>query len=209
MSEMSSVGPEKTIPAKEPVSPVRNIVGVIVLLGVLVYGWFEVSAKWTFNAKVKALETRTADEDKGLMTVQEAEGLLGKAADGPAVDFQDGAWNFVQKSYTWRGLLKNHTLTAYYTKEKDSRLHHYETDGTKYELPSSQRPPTTSKKKGESASKGDSGKKSNTATGTAPEVKIVPETKSQPAPSDNKAAAPKVEPPVSPTTKGDPSKPSG
>ncbi len=114
----------------------------------LVYGWFEVSAKWSFNATVKALETRTADEDKGLMTVQEAEGLLGKAADGPAVDFQDGAWNFVQKTYTWRGLLKHHTLTAYYTKEKDSRLHHYETDGTKYELPSSQRPPTTSKKKG-------------------------------------------------------------
>ena len=69
MSEPSSVGPEKTIPAKKPVSPARNIIGLIVLVGVLVFGWFEYSAKRGFNAAVTALEARTQDEDKGLMTV--------------------------------------------------------------------------------------------------------------------------------------------
>ena len=52
MSELSSVGPEKTVPAKKPVSPARNLIGVIVLVGVLVYGGFEVSAKRSFNNAV-------------------------------------------------------------------------------------------------------------------------------------------------------------
>ena len=44
MSEPSSVGPEKTRPPKKPISPARNIVGLIILAAVLVVCWFEYSA---------------------------------------------------------------------------------------------------------------------------------------------------------------------
>jgi hypothetical protein len=138
MSEPSAVGPEKSTPPKKPISPARNIIGLIILAAVLVVCWFEYSAVLGFNAAVHALETRTENEETGLATVAEAEKLLNKEADGPAEDFNDGAWHFNKKTYTWKGLLKQHTLTAYYTREQDSRLHHFETEGKKYELNANQ-----------------------------------------------------------------------
>ena len=162
MSEPSSGGPEKTVPAKKPVSPARNIIGLIVLVGVLAYGAYEYSFKNAFNAAVAKLEARTLDEDKGLMTVQEAEGLMGKEPDGPAVDFKENDWTFAKKTYTWRGLLKQYTLTAYYTTEKNEpHLHHYETEGTKVELPKAKTvtaPAGPSKGGGGGATKGSTGK---------------------------------------------------
>ena len=174
MSELNSVGPEKTVPAKKPVSPARNVIGLVVLVGVLVYGGFEVSAKRTFNNAVNALEARSQDEDKGLMTVQEAENILGKQPNGPAVDFQDGLWHYTTKTYTWPGVLTHYTLTAYYTTEKDSRLHHYETEGKKVELPSTSTAPIPAKKKGEAAPKGESGKTGDTGTASAPRPRSRP-----------------------------------
>jgi len=66
------------------------------------------------------------------MSVQEAETLLGKSPDGPGSDFQEAERTYTKKTYTWPGLFKSYTLTAFYTKEKDSRLHHFETEGEKY-----------------------------------------------------------------------------
>ena len=140
MSEPSSVGPEKSSPPKKPISPARNIVGLVILAAVLVVCWFEYSAVLGFNAAVKALDARTKNEDQDLATVAEAESLLGKPADGPGEEFKEGVWNFTKKTYTWKGVLKQHTLTAYYTKEKDSRLHHFETEGSKYDLKANQPP---------------------------------------------------------------------
>src|SRR4051794_9720461 len=138
MPDPSSVGPEKISSPKKPISPARNIIGVIVLAAVLVVCWFEYSAVLGYNSALKALDARTQNEDQELATVAEAETLLNKAADGPAENFNEGAWNFNKKTYTWKGLLKQHTLTAYYTNEQDSRLHHFEPDGQKYELKTSQ-----------------------------------------------------------------------
>ena len=96
-------------------------------------GAIEYSAYFGHKWAVSALNTRAADEDKELMTISEAEKLLGKEPDGPAAEFKEGVWNFDQKTYTWSGLLKKHTVTAYYTKGKDARLHHFESDGAKFE----------------------------------------------------------------------------
>ena len=60
--------------------------------------------------------SRTQDEEKGLLEVPEVESLVGKSADGPGSDFQDGTRTFIQTKYTWRGPIKSYTLTAYYTK---------------------------------------------------------------------------------------------
>ena len=209
MSEPSSVGPEKTVPAKKPVSPARNIIGLIVLVGVLVVRLVSSISETAASMRPwRHSKLGLQDEDKDLMTVQEAENLLGKEADGPAVDFQEGVWNFDKKTYTWRGLLKNYTLTAYYTKEKDSRLHHYETEGSKYELPSSQDAVLTGRQRkgcrrsGNERRQGRQSKDEELAcprakTGTDPRVKTAAPSRQgampKPEPSD-KAATPKPEP---------------
>jgi len=145
MSDPGSVGPEKTTSPKKPISPVRNIIGLIVLIAVIAVGWFQYSALLAFNAMESKLAARSEDEKADLMTVQEAEGLIGKTPDGPGTDFNDGSFNYTKKTYTWPGLLKSYTLTAYYTKEKESHLHHYETEGAKLAKPPAVAPPPPSK----------------------------------------------------------------
>ena len=198
MSEPSSVGPEKTSSPKKPISPARNIVGLVILAGVLIVCWFEYSAVLGFNAAVKAAEARTSQEDQSLATVAEAEKLLGKAPDAPAEDFKDGAWNFDKKTYTWKGLLKQHTLTAYYTKEKDPRLHHFETEGTKYDLKANQPTAIVEPKGGGAPSaKGQGGRGGGNRGGGAPKDKPKTGTSDSPgkqAEPGDKAATPKSEP---------------
>jgi hypothetical protein len=119
----------KTDASKQPISPVRHAIGLVVLVAVLAIGWLEYSARRGYNAAVNALNERTQEEDKELMTVQEAESLLGKQPDGPATDAEDGGRVYTKKTYTWHGLIRSYPLTAFYTKEKDAHLHHFETEG--------------------------------------------------------------------------------
>jgi hypothetical protein len=207
MSELSSHSTEKTPAPKAPTSPARNIIGLIVLIGVVVFGWFEVSAKRGYVAAVTALETRSQDENKELLTVQEAESILGKAPDGPGSDFKDGTRMFNKQTYTWPGLFKRYTLTAYYTKEKDSRLHHYEPDGSKYEgekpVPPDPGPRPTTKP----APKGQSAK-------SAPKVALpnsgpaaASDSKSPAASPDDKASTPKTQSSGSPPSATQPAEP--
>jgi hypothetical protein len=114
---------------KKPVSPARHIVGLVVLLAVCAVGWIEYSAVSGFNAAVNALNTRAQDEEHGLLSVQETESLLGKTPDGPGTDVQEGSRTFTKKTYTWRGLIRSHPLTAFYTKDAEGHLHHFETAG--------------------------------------------------------------------------------
>ena len=131
--------------ASQPrVSSTRNVIGLVVLVAVLVIGGIEISAKYRYNAAVKALNARIEDEAKETMTVAETENVLGKAPDGPGSDVQDGPWNYTKTTYTWNGLLKSYTVTAFYTKSNDARLHHFETEGAQYkhEVPENQTMPT-------------------------------------------------------------------
>jgi hypothetical protein len=131
MSVPSSPSPEQTGPQKKGVSPARNIAGIVVLILVLGVGGYEYSVKSKFNTAVGALNARIADEDKTLATVQEAEGLLGKPADGPGVDAVFNNQTFATRTYTWPGLIKSYTLVAFYTKGADPGLHHIESEGAK------------------------------------------------------------------------------
>jgi hypothetical protein len=133
MSDPDSAATGKADSPKQPISPARNIIGIVVLIAVVAYGLLEYSAKSRYNGVVKALDARAQDEDKGLMTVQEAEGILGKSPDGPGTEVKETLGDFTKKTYTWRGLLKSYTLAAYYTKGKDPLLHHFESQGAKYE----------------------------------------------------------------------------
>jgi hypothetical protein len=148
MSDPSSVGNDKTGPAKKQVSPARNAVGVVVLIAVLAVGWIQYSARSAYTAAVTALNDRMLDETKGLMTVSEAETLIAKPADGPGVDVKEENANYTKKIYTWSGLLKSFTLTAYYTKGAEPGLHHIESEGAKYtpETPAAVPAPAVSKR---------------------------------------------------------------
>jgi hypothetical protein len=129
MSESSPSAPGKAGPPKEPVSPVRNIIGLIVLVAVVVIGYFEVSAKFGYEAAVKAVDKRLQDEDHGLPEQPEAEKLIGKSADDAGSEVQEGSLRLTKKTYTWKGLFSTYTLAAYYTKSTrgaEPALHHIE-----------------------------------------------------------------------------------
>jgi hypothetical protein len=132
MSDPGSTSTENTGSPKKKISPARNIIGAVVLAGVVVAGFFQYSAVFAYNRAVKALDVRTQDEEKGLMEVPEVESLVGKSPDAPGSDFVDGSRTFTKTKYTWRGPLKSYTLTAYYTKGDGPCLHHFETDGATY-----------------------------------------------------------------------------
>ncbi len=195
MSEPGSVGPEKTAPAKKPVSPARKIFSLIVLAGVIAFGCVEVIPKWGYTAAVAKLQARTAEEDKDLMTMQEAEKLIGKDADGSAVDFQEGSRTLAKKTYTWNGLLWHYTLTAHYSKEKEPHLIEYKTEGAEIPAQPTVTPPSVpaTKGAGRSTTKGESGKTGGKAAAASPPSNAADSKSPSPAPSD-KPTEPKSEP---------------
>jgi hypothetical protein len=132
MSDPSSSDAPKTGPPKKRISTTRNVIGLVVLIAVVVVGCWEYSAKIRYNRAVTALDARTRDESKELLTAQEAEALIGKSPASPGSDVQDNDQTFTKKTYTWRGLLKSYSLTAFYTKHAVPRLHHFETEGAPF-----------------------------------------------------------------------------
>jgi hypothetical protein len=118
-------------PSKKGVSPARNAIGVVVLVAVVVVGWLEYSAKSGYNNAVTTLDARTQNETSELMAAKDVEALIGKSPDGPGEDVNLDGRTFTKKTYTWRGVLKSYPLTAYYTKQQDPRLHHFQTEGAK------------------------------------------------------------------------------
>jgi hypothetical protein len=132
MSDSSSSGAPMTSPPKKGVSPARNAVGIIALIAVLAVLYFEYSARSAFTNAMNALNTRIGDEEKTLATVEEAESLLGKKPDGPGVDVKGtDEQMYIQKTYTWPGVIRSYTLVAFYTKESKPSLHHVEPEGQK------------------------------------------------------------------------------
>ena len=76
-----------------------------------------------------ARKTRT----RASLRLRKPKSLLGKAPDGPGSDFAEGARTFTKTTYTWRGALRSYTLAAYYTKGPGPCLHHFESEGAKFE----------------------------------------------------------------------------
>jgi hypothetical protein len=133
MSDLSSSAPGKAATAKQPVSPARNIIGLVVLVAVVAVGWLQYTARAGYNAAVTALDERLKDEDHGLPSQTDAEKLIDKQPDDAGSAVQEGGATYTMKTYTWRGLLKSYTLTAYYTKQGEPALHHIKTEGASEE----------------------------------------------------------------------------
>jgi hypothetical protein len=126
----SSTGAGQSKP-KAKVSPARNIIGVVLLIGFSCAAILEVVANRGYDAAVKKVEARMPkdsmdpnDKNSVLPTQKEAEKLIGKGPDGPLV--KDG---HEQKAvYSWQGLRRKYVLKAYYTNEKEPSLIRIETE---------------------------------------------------------------------------------
>jgi len=208
MSDLSSSAAKPTGSPKKRVSPARNVIGLVVLLVVLAAGWFQYSAVLGYNAAVKALAARMNDEEKDLLSDQEATSLFGKSPDAPGTDVKDGTVSYTKKTYTWRGPLKSYTLTAFFTKGADPGLHHYEPEGAKYTPPppvSSKRNTTSAEAPGKSRGQGPTKAAAPVPTkATAP----VPTKTTEPAPAKTTEPAPAktTEPAPAKTTEPAPAK---
>ncbi len=192
MSEPSPSAPGKAGPSKKPVSPARNAISLVVLIAVVVVGYFEVSAKMGYTAAASALDKRLQDEDHGLPTMPEAEKLIGKQADDAGSDYQEGPLKLTKKTYTWKGLIGSYTLAAYYTKQQEPALHHIEA-GEKFQP---QPPPTTPAAAGKSETQTDGLKKRQEAEAKALE-------KGTPKAHDEKAKTPEPKPDDKPKADAD------
>ena len=210
MSDPSRSPGENTGSPRKKVSPTRNVIGLIVLVAVLALAGFHYAALIRYTFAVKALDARALDDDKGLMTNQEADSLLGKAPDGPGSDFTEEGRSFTKKTYTWQGPLKSFTLTAFYTNGAAAFLHHFEAQGEQYAPKWSAviatGPIRISKGKGRSKKKKDaSTAKGDAKTATVPGKVTAPATGGEPpkptaAPAPATAAGPGGEPPKPTTT---------
>jgi hypothetical protein len=99
---------------KKKISPLRNVIGVVLLVTFATVAVLEFQANRGYNAAMNALVAKMPsdeDADAGLLPMVEAEKLIGKPADGPAVKEA----NLLKKTYTWRGAVRTHKLVAFYS----------------------------------------------------------------------------------------------
>ena len=116
--------------AKPNVSPVRNIIGVVLLIAFSGAAILEFTANRGFNAATKSLTARLPDDttesnskNSEMPTKVEAEKLIGKAPDGPLVKMEGEQ----KATYSWQGLKKKYVIKAYYTNDKTPALRRFET----------------------------------------------------------------------------------
>jgi hypothetical protein len=68
--------------------------------------------------KLTASMPSEEDAKAELLPMKDAEKIIGKSADGPAVN-EEG---LMKKTYTWRGAVRSYKLAAYYTLGSPSAL---------------------------------------------------------------------------------------
>lgn len=107
---------------KTQVSPVRNLVGVILLLVLVPVGVIEFKAGYDYNRAVDRLNAAVGNESGDLLGQDAVEKMIGKTPDGPLVRDDGGVGNTQKATYTWRGIFKTRSFDAYYTLSKPPGL---------------------------------------------------------------------------------------
>src|SRR3954470_15448685 len=82
--EGTTPGPTEPTPKKK-VSPVRNAIGVVLLVSLSAVAYLESDANRRSTAAIQKLNQALASEEAGLLTMEQVEGLLGRGPDGPGV----------------------------------------------------------------------------------------------------------------------------
>lgn len=113
--------PEK---AKKATSPVRTVVGLVLVVVLSGVAYIEFTNNQNFKAAVAALDVALEKEDAGLLSDQDVQSKVGRAPDGPAVKEAGGT----KMSYTFQGVFKRHRIMAYYNNEAKPHLLRYATE---------------------------------------------------------------------------------
>ena len=112
---------------RKKVSPARNAVGVVLLVGFTTVAILEYKATRDYSAAVRKLD-RAMGSANGLMPINEVEAMLGRKPDGPPT-MDEGR---KRMTYTWPGVVRPllvrlgavpaNALTAYYNNDKTPKL---------------------------------------------------------------------------------------
>ncbi|RUL83659.1 hypothetical protein [Tautonia sociabilis] len=117
---------------KAKVSPTRNAISLVLLIVLVVIGGLELLALFQFNGAVDKLDQALEANEQDLLPRTTVEEILGKEPDGPLQDAEIGTQS---TTYTWRGALRHHKLTAYYSRGESPGLVKYEIGDAEAETP--------------------------------------------------------------------------
>jgi hypothetical protein len=115
--EGTAPGPAVPGPKKK-VSPVRNAIGVVLLVSFSAVAYLEWNANRRSSAAILKLNQALAKEEGDLLSMEQVEGLLGRGPDGPGV----AEGRELRVTYTWRGVFRKYPLVAVYTGKKQPAL---------------------------------------------------------------------------------------
>jgi hypothetical protein len=103
---------------KKKVSLARNAIATLLLASFSTVAYMEWSANRQASAAFRKLN-ETLDKDNGeLLSMKEAEDLIGRKPDGPAVE-ENGT---LKVTYRWKGVFRQYPLIAIYKKQSPPKL---------------------------------------------------------------------------------------
>jgi len=106
---------------KKP-SIVRNVIGLVALIAVVVVGILEMRARFEATEAVKRLEAAQDDLKTNrfapALTKEQVQIILGRPPTGP--DVEEGP--FEMQIYVWNGVFRKHTLRAVFSGGKPKTL---------------------------------------------------------------------------------------
>jgi hypothetical protein len=95
---------------KKKVSPIRNAIGVVLLVSLSAVAYLEWDANRRSSAGIQRLNQALAGAEEDLLSMGQVEGLLGRQPDGPGV----AEGRELRVTYTWRGVFRKYSLVAIY-----------------------------------------------------------------------------------------------
>jgi hypothetical protein len=111
--------PGQTRPGlKKKVSPVRNVIGLVLLIAFSAVAYKEWDANRRSSEGIAKLNEALAKEEGDLLSMEQVEGLIGRGPDGPGV--VDG--RELKVEYSWRGVFRKYPLIAIYKNGKSPAL---------------------------------------------------------------------------------------
>ena len=125
---MATDGRSEARATKARVSPVRNIIGGVLLIVFAGSAIFELMAYQGYKAAVSKMEPLiprdSTDPNAKKAPPPRSSDVIGKS---PSAPLRDAGGGEKEATYVWRGL-RRHALKAYYEPEKPENLIRYETE---------------------------------------------------------------------------------
>jgi hypothetical protein len=110
--------PEKAKPGPKKVSPVRHVIGLVLLVSFSAVAYLEWDANRRSSAGIARLNQALASEEGDLLSMEQVEELIGRRPDGPGVT----QGQELKVTYTWRGVFRKYPLVAVYTRKSQPAL---------------------------------------------------------------------------------------